>query len=373
MKPKLILGLALVLSGGLFGCSTTPLAAGTKVFNYSTPDSGDVVALKGLGKRLSVRVEADSWQALIEKTKPAFAWNGRDMMWIESDTNSQPQFVLDEAYIYQPTNQPLRWVLLDTHDAPFDEWYGEVMGNNLRGVATLHKTVPIADNDAGEIGEYAVVKSSNPKFGTVYEIGWQKLMANGTCLCEDNRRIYVLKDRANQWHFIGEGIGDSSGKSGIEDDGTSVDARVVWMKSKTNDLPFQIQFVCQNCETEASDAPDFVPRPGLVTYDEYILAGTFPAPLRRTTDRSYLLAEKGDTFDKFVEHCAEWDNGWNVWPDAGQKIKNERIIEMWRAGLAQLNPQLPKTGNIKEGTRVQLLTYAETINRLDALEKAERK
>ena len=374
MKPKLLLGLALVLSGGLFGCSTTPPAAETKVFDYSSdPIESGAGKIDGLGKSLSIREEADSWLALVQKVKPTFAWNGCDMMWIENDTNGEPQFILDEAYIYQPTNQPLRWVLLDTRDAPFDEWYGEVMGRNLRGVATLHKTVPVADNDAGVIGDYAVAKSINSKFGTVYEIGWQKLMANGSCLCEDNRRLYVWKDRANQWRFIGEGIGDSTGKSGIEDDGISVDARVVWVKSKTNDLPFQIQFVCQNCETEASDAPNFVPRPGLVTYDEYILAGTFPAPLRRTTDRSYLLADTGDTFDKIVEHCAEWDNFWNRWPEGEQKIQNERIIEMWRTGLAQLNPQLPKTGNIKQGTRVQLLTYAETVDRLNALEKAERK
>jgi len=92
-----------------------------------------------------------------------------------------------------------------------------------------------------------------------------------------------------------------------------------------------------------------------------------------STDRSYLLTGTGDTFDKIVEHCAEWDNFWNRWPDVGQKIQNEKIIEMWRAGLAQLNPQLPKTGNVKEGTRVQLLTYAETENRLKALEKTEQK
>jgi hypothetical protein len=97
MKRKLILCLALVLSGGLFGCSTNPPAAETKVFNYSTPDSGAVVVLNGLGKCLSVRVEADSWQALIEKTKPTFAWNGRDMMWIESDTKFKREPITDSG------------------------------------------------------------------------------------------------------------------------------------------------------------------------------------------------------------------------------------------------------------------------------------
>jgi hypothetical protein len=375
VKSKLVLCLVLVLSGGLCGCSTTPPAAGTKVFDYSTDCSpaSEGLVLKGLGKRLSIRVEADSWPALIEKVKPTFAWNGCDMMWIEKDKLDRPQFVLDEAYMYQPTNQPRCWVLLDQHDAPYDEWYGGVMGNNLRGVATLHKTVPIADNDAGEIGEYAVVKSTHPRFGTVYEIGWPKLMANGSGLCEECRLLYVLKDRANQWRFLGEGIGNCSGKSGITGIRTSVESRVIWTRSRTQELPLQIQFLCQTYESEASDDPDFIPRPDWVTYHESVLTGPIPAHFRPTTERSHLLTGKDDTFNKIVQHCAEWCFDWNRWPDHDGKIVNEKIVEIWRTGLARLNPQLPRTGNIKEGTRVQILTDAETAGRLKTLEKAARK
>lgn len=280
MKPKLLLGLALVLSGGLLGCSSKLHSAETKFFEYSTPDSGDVVTLKGLGRRLSIRVEADSLKALIQKTKPNFVWNGRDMMWVENDKNGQPEFILDEAYIYQPTNQPLRWVLLDTRDAPFDEWYGAVMGNNLHGVATLHPTVPVADNDAGVMGDYAVIKSTNPRFGTVYEIGWQKLMANGTCLCNFNRRIYVLKDGQDRWHFLGEGPAAGSGR-GFE---STMEAKVVWDGSITNANPLQIQFCCVfsvNTFSNDRSADDTNNAPEVITTNNYVIAGAFPARLKK--------------------------------------------------------------------------------------------
>ena len=32
---------------------------------------------------LGIRVAAETWPALVEKVKPAFAWNGCDLMWIE--------------------------------------------------------------------------------------------------------------------------------------------------------------------------------------------------------------------------------------------------------------------------------------------------
>jgi hypothetical protein len=376
MRTKLILCLAVGLSGFLAGCSSaTPIPRKTVVYpSIQNQPADEVVVLKELGQRLSVRVEADSWPALLEKVKPAFAWGGRDMMWIEQGANGQPRFILDEAYIYHPTNQPLRWVLLDTHDAPFDALYGEVTGNNLHGVADMQKTVPVAKNDADEIGEYAIVKSAHPRFGKVYEIGWQKLMANGTCLCEDNRRLYVLQDRTGQWYFIGEGVGEGHGKSGGHTgEFNSAESRVVWMGSKNQDLPVEIQIIQKTTWMEwAGDGDAFVPRPDWTTYDEFVLAGAPPAVLRRTTEHPYLLAEKGDTFDKIAERCAEWCPEWGFDPtEPNTSVRHKQVLKLWRTALTQLNPKLPQNGNIRASTRVQILSYGETVDRLAALEKAE--
>ena len=156
MKPKLILCLALVLSGGLFGCSTNPPVVETKVFDYSNGDSPATgVVITGLGKTYTISESADSWPALIKKTKPTFAWNGCDMMWIENDTNGQPQFVLDEAYIYQPTNQPRQWILAKDERTKenyevwqHEDWWRQFGNCNLRVVVNLQDSKP-ESNDWG--------------------------------------------------------------------------------------------------------------------------------------------------------------------------------------------------------------------------------
>jgi hypothetical protein len=213
MKPKLILCLALVLSGGLFGCSTNPPVAETKIFDYSSGDSPvtDGLVLTGLGKSFSVRASADSWLSFVQNLKPTFAWNGCDMMWIKNNTNGQPQFILDEAYIYQPTNQLRQWILVkdERTEKKYNGWQNEdwwrQFGNyNLYAVANLQdsKSLP---NDGDYYGNYAVVKAANRHYGVVYEIGWQDEMSGGNAHPEYSRRIYVFKDNLNHWHFLGEG------------------------------------------------------------------------------------------------------------------------------------------------------------------------
>jgi hypothetical protein len=350
--------LALAWSSVLTGCSTTSPIAGTKVIGNSAQALSLVEenALTALGARLSVRVGADSWISLIKKVKPTFAWNGRDMMWIEKDTNGQPKFVMDEAYLYRPANQPHRWVLLDAHDAPFDQCYTKVMGYTLHGVATLRTGKPVPEGDAGVIGDYAVAKSTHPRFGVVYEIGWQRLMANGTGLARCNRQIYVFEDRKSHWHFLGEGPEEGSEHGG----GSTVESRVIWAKSGTMEPPLRIQFDCRNVESEARDDPDFVPRPEFVTYHEAVLTGTFPARLHQISSRSYLLAGNGDTLDKIVAHCASWRPIYMYRIDGeGIESSTEKTLEKWLAELVRLNPQLPKTRDIKEGTRIEMPTAQE--------------
>jgi hypothetical protein len=122
----------------------------------------------------------------------------------------------------------------------------------------------------------------------------------------------------------------------------------------------------------AGDGDAFVPRPDWTTYDEFVLAGPPPAALRRTTEHPYLLAEKGDTFDKIAERCAEWCPEWGFDPnEPNTTVRHKQVLKIWRTALTQLNPKLPQNGNIRASTRVQILRYGETVDRLAALEKAE--
>jgi hypothetical protein len=199
-------------------------------------------------------------------------------------------------------------------------------------------------------------------------------MSNGTCLCEDNRRLYVLQDPAGDWHFIGEGVGEGHGKSGGQTgEFNTAESRVVWTGLKNQDVPVQIQFIQKTTWMEwAGDGDAFVPRPDWTTYDEYVLAGKFPAALRRTTEHSYLLTEEGDTFEKIADHCAEWCPDWGFDPtDPGASLRKKQVLKIWRTALAQLNPKLTQRGNLRAGTRVQILSYGEMVDRLAALEKDE--
>jgi hypothetical protein len=82
------------------------------------------------------------------------------------------------------------------------------------------------------------------------------------------------------------------------------------------------------------------------------------------------MAGKNDTLDKTVERLGYWQPGWECYSDMKEDEKREvilkkQVLDMWTTGLARLNPQLPRSGGVKEGTRVEILTYQE-VDRLDS-------
>jgi hypothetical protein len=371
--------LGLVLVGLMTGCAAQQRSATTKVFDYSSNGDAPVsegAVLTGLGNSFSLRAAADSWPALVKKVKPTFAWNGCDMMWIKQDERGQPQFVMDEAYIYQPTNQPRQWVLVgeerpqETHVASFDEeqlerqWRLQFSGYNLHAIAKLYASIPMSDIEDGIIRGFAVVKSTHAQLGTVYEIGWQRVISSGSGHREYNRRLYVLKDAANQWHFLGEGPEVGGGKGGCcESDSADCESRVIWKRWKTNELPLKINFIIRDEDDKWNWNDEHDPGRSLVTYSEAVLEGRFPAQLRRTTEHPYVLARKGDTLDGIVGDLASFTLGW----DNANMEERHGILKMWRDGIARLNPQLPTQASMKDGTGIHILTYQETLDEVERL------
>ena len=119
-----------------------------------------------------------------------------------------------------------------------------------------------------------MVKAANQRYGIVYEIGWQDEMSDGNAHPEYSRRIYVFKDTANRWHFLGEGPAEGAEHGGWD----IVKSQVVWDDSKPNELPLQTKF---HRETTLSpvgyEADDTQPSADKVITNNYVLAGKFPA------------------------------------------------------------------------------------------------
>ncbi|HTB86239.1 MAG TPA: hypothetical protein VK742_21505 [Candidatus Sulfotelmatobacter sp.] len=284
MKFKLILCLALVLSSGFLGCSTISPATKTEVLDYANDNSPDTeeVEVTDLGNCFSIRLAADSWPALVRKTKPRFAWSGCDLMWIETNQQGELQFTLDEAYVYQPTNQPLQWVLLDEKtNVPYKDGNRVDPRNfdsclNLRAVAPLRDDIPRVQNDGGERGNYAVTTGTNPRHGSVYQIGWQREMGASPAHPEYERRIYLFQDRLNDWHFLGEGP-EQGEERGAEN---AVQSQVEWIEAAKHEPPLKIKF---HVETRISprewdySADDTNYPPDEYKTNNYVLAGPFPA------------------------------------------------------------------------------------------------
>lgn len=379
MRTKLLLWLALVWGSGFCAISgdASP-TAGTEVFDYSTGDSplADGVVITGLGKSFSIRASADLWPALVKMVKPTFAWNGCDMMWIERDTNAQPKFILDEAYIYQPTNQSRQWVLVKddraenwSAESSREDWWQQSGNYNLRADLPLQKAISDAA-DNGDRGNYAIIKSANERLGTVYEIGWQREMSSGNGLADYGRRIYVWEDRSNHWHFLGEGPEEGSAKGGYN----TVESQVVWNATSTNKPPLKIRFHCEDVTTPYSlDADDTNPPPDVAIYTDWMLSGRFPAKCQPVGTNPYLLAEKDDTLKKIISRLNYYWPGWQDWPvEAERKAMNKRAKAAWRAVIVRLNPNLPQRGIIKEGTRVNIMNPGEFENRQIELERRLR-
>lgn len=262
--------LVLLSIGVWTGCSTT------------TQTDATPPQITGLGKAFTISLAANSWPRLVKKAKPTFSWNGQDLLWIQTNSLGEPRFVLNEAYTYQPTNEPLKWVLLkpiqvggniDDPDCETPRFF--YSGQNLRTVLTVQDQAPPFHND-GTRDSYAIRLDTAKGFGTVYEIGWQRELSRGNAHPDYGRRIYVLRDATNEWHFLGEGP-EEGAERGYQ---TNLKSRVIWESSSSNSLPLQIRFHEEDTNYPGTSADDTKAPPPRVTHHEYVLSGKFPASLQ---------------------------------------------------------------------------------------------
>ncbi|MGO8930875.1 MAG: hypothetical protein ACLQU3_28800 [Limisphaerales bacterium] len=309
-----------------------------------------------MGNRLVIEAAADSWAALCAKVKPTFTWKGRDLIWVETNAQGMPFFRLNCAYLYETSQRKPQWVLLEIRNGEWDEWYGQVMGDNLKGGARVQPEKPKSDHGSGD---YAITLAENERHGTVYEVGWQRVMANGTGHAEVERRLYLLRNPFGSWTFLGEGPEESRGKTGgRRGSSTASTPQVVWVQ--TNEMTCRIYFAIEErgYEWASDDDPPGKLRKDLVLYEDMVL-GAGSQRLRRLTCRPYLRVAQGDTLGALVEHLSSWTLGW----ETGGKDERQNIERVWRQALFRLNPSIDFEDLIP-GTKMAVLTYAETVELL---------
>jgi len=350
----------------------TLLVAAPVLANASSEATGTAKATDGapavkvidqLSRKFAITLGADSWQHLLDRAQPTFIWNGCDMIWITEQSGGHPQFALEEAYLLKAKDQPERWILPALRSGPIpditDADFGLEGERDVRPlVLAVSNKIPHQD-DPGEYdgGGYAVVKSSHPDIGTVYEICWDKEMGRGNAHPEYHRLLYVAKDTVGRWHFLGEGPEEGS-IGGWECESTAIEAKVEWTKARYPSLPLEIHFVRSESTSFCAEAED-VFFPDLTTREDLVLSGVFPATLQTVSPRPYLIADKGDTLNKIVRRLG-------AWRPTAEANPSPAVLQMWQTELRRLNPGLPQ-GAIAPGTRVQVLTRDEVYARAGKL------
>jgi len=344
-----------------------------------------------LSSRLNVRTEADSWDELVAKVKPTFTWGKRtfrmdedepedmpddtgfpDMMWIDQGSDGEPVFSLARAFAWAPTyGEKARWVLLDVPaytpkddgDADEDE-YGpgalrrQIAGREMPIRVRVTSEIP-GKPDGGGYAAYAISLGTDPRGGTVYEIGWPQEMNEGSWQFVECRRLYVWRDQAGTWRRLGKGPSDSYARIGYGACGSSKSQSSVQWRD-TRPVVTVVLRSEQHQHGGEDGGIDTTVKPIHVTCSVATLNATvdeLPAKLE-WSKTEYLMTAEGDTLATIVHRLAVWDEYHDEltphWWEAREENPSPELLTQRAetlkavvAHLRRLNPNLPANENEK--------------------------
>lgn len=304
-----------------------------------------------LSKSLKITFESATWEELRTRLHPDFIFSEigsrmcdtdapRDLLWIEKGTDGKPVFRLDRAFVWKPTGKEARWILIDTVNGPEDNPIN-LLGEQIGSQSMAARVELIAKKPDGDHPEnYAIVKATDPRGGTLYEIGWAPEMSMGAGHMEQLRLIYVWREVAGRWRFVGQGPTECMDK----DQSDCSESTVTWGGLARRPTINFVNFSCAHDRGERE-----LGRTSLVTCSDYRLEASItelPAKLKITSP-VYIVAEKGDTLTKIVDRICIW---WGDWgggvnnPDEKTMRYNSELRRNWLKKLLKLNPDLAKSG-----------------------------
>ena len=333
-----------------------------------------------LSKRLRVRVQAETWDALVAKVKPDVTWSGTDrdgqdgvsrwngpnMLWIEKDAKGRTVFHLEQAFAWRPRGQKTQWILIEDvsdqeganddgnnmEDSPVgDEPYEAMLTNQSLAARIAHgKPKDESFDGAGNAGEYAQDISRDPRGGVVCEVGWTPSPNRDGCE-QWERTLYFWRKPIGPWRFIGEAPLTYQ-QSRNHGESASMEAKVCWLGAPPAPV---IQFALSMSQgtvhgNSGETCQDYILKPN---------ANGTPAESKPTDDHDYILAEDKDTLDSVVLwHCPWADNPQDPrtsTPPPKEAAERKYCTQVWREAMIRLNPGLARNaGPLGKGTHVRL-------------------
>ncbi|HTL28300.1 MAG TPA: hypothetical protein VL282_03730 [Tepidisphaeraceae bacterium] len=298
----------------------------------------------------TIRLGSRTWDGLVSRSAPTFAWNDSDLMWIRYDEKHQLQFELDHAIILKPKHAAATVALLDvTNCAP-----GDYIQEFSRDTARVVKERPPGD---GGPGTHALLLSRHTDGAELYDVIWQSATM-GSGVWRSLRHIYILRDADGQWRFGGEGPSELDGHGFC----SALDFDVQWTGNPES--PIRIFYSFFGCDNEASESP--TKETMLTTRREAILEGSLPGKVRWLNEEHHLV-DVDETFENLVRSIAEWRGNLRTGdPDEPQSLLVARRL------LLAKNPFLIHRIAIP-GTFVVLPDYNEVSRARMALTTSRRK
>jgi hypothetical protein len=340
MKPKLILCLALVLSGGLFGCSTT--------YNDSSCRLADVPK----GVRFLSR--APTLSDLRRTAKADLTWTELDgspiFLWIQHRPGqSQWSFTVDQAYCVQEKDRSF-WCFLDSQSGAGTDFQDPIPQFFCLKFVRSQIEFPGDHGDGNQ--NYVELLATNWQGAKVFKLtycsssGWRAEQEGViTCL------IYISPDGKPSlatYNLGHEGI-YPHGWMG-ESDGFEMS--VIWTP-KPAPAPFRVEL---RRETSWSVASADSEAPYYTTFRDGEISGHFPLKMHLDS-ASYVEGDGTLTLAKLADTLVFYNSDWITadWvPEANREKVKADVTHLWLSELQRLNPGVQPQTSIPANKHIRV-------------------
>jgi hypothetical protein len=324
MKPKLILCLALVLSGGLFGCSSINRESSSR--------------LSDVPKGVRFLTPAPTLSDLRRAAKADLTWTESDgspiFLWIQHRPGqSQWTFTVDQVYCVQEKGRSF-WCFLDAQSGAGTDFQDPIQ--QFFCLKFVRNQIEfLADHGDGNQSDVELL-ATNRQGAMVFKLtycsngGWRAEQEGViTCLIyisPDGKPSLATRDLGHEGVYPHGWMGESDG----------LEMKVTWTP-KSAPAPFRVEL---RRETSWSVNPNDAEVPDYTTFRDGEISGHFPLKMHLDS-ASYVEGDGVLTLAKLADTLIFYNSDWITadWiPEANrQKVKAD-VTGLWLSELQRLNP-----------------------------------